>query len=148
VILKSLGAQKPDFTLYDLYEKVSRTDADFREKLVTRVKLLKELGQPVYYLAQLHTTNNFGAGGGRTLSAKQIEDIYQLARELGVDGFGYYSKNAVPTACTATASAKGCDPEEDGSRLDPNTTAQNMVWQSSPKRWEFGLSRLIAFPAR
>lgn len=143
VILRKLQPLVPDFTFYDLYEKISKTDADFRDKLIARVKLLKALGQPVYYLAQLHTTNAFGAGGGRTPSAGEIEETANLARQLGVDGFGYYTKNAIPTKCMeSTAGQAGCNAREDRNPLDPNATGQNMVWQSSPRRWQFGLSKL------
>jgi hypothetical protein len=149
LILQKLQPLTPDFTFYDLYDKISKTEAGFRAKLTDRIKLLHDLGQPVYYLAQLHTTNDFGAGGGRTPSAAQIDATFQLARQLGVEGFGYYTKNAVPTFCTAStaASSARCDAAEDASPLDPNTTAQNMVWESSPRRWEYGLSRLVNFLA-
>ncbi len=149
VILQKLRPLHPDFTFYDLYSKVSRNGAEFRAKLSDRVRLLKGLGQPVYYLAQLHTTNNFGAGGGRTPSAGQLDETFDLAKRLGVEGFGYYAKNAVPTICTGAkaVAAAGCSATEDMDPLDPNVTAQNMVWESSPRRWEYGLSKLRDFLA-
>lgn len=149
VILQKLGPLSPDFTFYDLYDKISKTEGDFRSKLTDRVRLLRALGQPVYYLAQLHTTNDFGAGGGRTPSAEQIDETFHLAEQLGVEGFGYYTKNAVPTMCMKSnaSTAEGCNAREDLAPLDPNVTAQNMVWESSPQRWEYGLSKLTRFLA-
>ncbi len=123
--------------------------------------MLKQLGQKVYYLAQLHTTNAFGHGGGRTPSAQQIERTLSLARTLGVDGFGYYTKNAMPTVCTKESmqrgywespqgppkriSTDGCNPDEDLRPLDPNLSGQQMVYQNSLGRWQFGISKLIEF---
>jgi hypothetical protein len=152
-----------DFTFYDLYDKVSPTEADFRRKLAERVALLKELGQRVYFLAQLHTTNAFGHGGGRTPSAADIDGTAAAAMALGVDGFGYYTKNAMPTVCTPEAMAKGfwqnpskpdqkvstdgCSPTEDLDPLDPNTAGQKMVYQNALGRWRYGLAKLKAFTA-
>lgn len=149
LILRKLAPLKVDFTFYDLYEKISRTDSDFREKLSERIPLLKSLGPPVYYLAQLQTTNSFGAGGGRTPSAAEIDETADMAKRLKVDGFGYYTKNAVPTLCDkSTASTAGCNALEDLNPLDPNTIGQSMVWQSSPGRWSYGLSKLASFRVR
>lgn len=150
-----------DFTFYDLYEKISKTDADFFTKLTDRVTLLKSLRQKVYYEAQLHTTNNFGSGDGRTPSKSEIDETLALAEKLGVDGFGYYSKNAAPTICTRATIAQGywqdprkpadriattgCNPSEDLDPLDPNTSGQQMVYQNSLARWQYGLARLVSF---
>jgi hypothetical protein len=132
-----------DFTFYDLYEKISKTDADFVTKLEERIKLLKQLGQTVYYLAQIHTTNNFGHGGGRAPSKEEINMTFCHAKDLGVIGFGYYTKNAVPTRiCTV---AGGECTTEDLDPLDPNSTGQEMVYQNSLVRWKYGLSKLSEF---
>ncbi|MFT4097317.1 MAG: hypothetical protein QM651_09335 [Rhodoblastus sp.] len=146
-----------DFTFYDLYQKVSPNEADFVDKLSKRVAILKQMGQNVYYLAQLHTTNAFGHGGGRTPSAAGIDRTVALAERLGVSGLGYYTKNAAPTMCgagqaanenepppTARFTAK-CDPTEDGNPLDPNARGQNMVFDGSPARWRYGLGKLQGF---
>lgn len=146
-----------DFTFYDLYEKVSPNEADFADKLSTRVALLKQMGQNVYYLAQLHTTNAFGHGGGRTPSAAAIDRTVALAERLGVAGMGYYTKNAAPTMCGTGQAANDnnpppkrriravCDPVEDRDPLDPNLQGQKMVYDGSPVRWRYGLDKLQGF---
>lgn len=148
-----------DFTFYDLYEKVSSDDADFYDKLSTRIRLLKNLGQTVYYLAEHHTPNNFRHGLGRTPSRQEITDTASLARSLNVEGFGYYIKNAAPTMCSKDAIEAGywesphthkrydlqnCNASEDHDPLDPNKTI-GFVYETSPKRWLFGLEMLDRF---
>ena len=149
------------FTFYSLFEKISKEDADFERKLTDRVTLLKRLRQTVYYLAQLHTTDNFGSGAGRTPSASEIEATIQDASALGADGFGYYTKNSMPTICTQATITRGfwqdpdnpavivptdkCNPREDLDPLDPNLEGGAPVYQNSSARWRFGLSKLTEF---
>jgi hypothetical protein len=150
-----------DFTFYDMYEKISRDDAEFFHELTNRIGLLKQLHQKVYYLGQLHTSGNFGAGGGRTPSAAEIDKTFDLAMQLGVDGFGYYTKNTMATVCMRSTIAQGywqdpdnpghrvpttgCNPVEDADPLDPNREAKQMVYQDALERWHYGLAKLDKF---
>jgi len=149
-----------NFTFFDLYSKNSVDDNTYNNTLTARITLLKQLNQTVYYLAQLHTTN-FGNGVGRTPSAAEIDTALASANALGIDGFGYYTKNPGPTICTQAAIVQGywqdpsnplnqvatanCNPLEDLNPESPNTASEQMVWQSSPLRWQHGLANILKF---
>jgi hypothetical protein len=162
LILDKLGAPgRLDFTFYDLYEKISKNRAAYEANLQERLQLLKGMGQTVFYLAQLQTTNNFGHGFGRTPSAKDIDRTFAIAQAANIDGFGYYTKDAAPTVCMRSTiesgfwvnprdpskhiSTEGCNREEDLNPLDPNAEGQQMVYENAQKRWQYGLSKLVEF---
>jgi len=159
---QNIIAQLPsfDFTFFDLYTKISQNDATYNNTLTARISLLKQLNQTVYYLAQLHTSH-VGNGVGRTPSAAEIDTGLASANALGINGFGYYTKNPGPTICTQATIAQGywqdpnnplnqvatsnCNPLEDLNPEDPNTASEQMVWQSSPLRWQHGLANILKF---
>ncbi|OED38472.1 hypothetical protein AB833_19425 [Chromatiales bacterium (ex Bugula neritina AB1)] len=116
----------PDFTFYDLYPMVSPTYESFEEKLIDRIPLLNSIA-PVHYLGQLHTTNFFQHGGGRTPSLQVMIESQRLAHELGAAGLGWYTKNAQNTQNLTE------------NPFDPNDTPQTTVRDSSPLRYATGL---------
>jgi len=116
----------PDFIMYDLYPKVSPTYASFQSKLIDRIPALAAIA-PVYYLNQLHTTNYFAHGGGRTPSFDILHNSMSLARQLGAHDLGWYTKNARATINFSE------------NPFDPNTRAQTTVLDSSPTRYSEGL---------
>ena len=122
-----------DFIAYDLYALGSPSYASYEGKMRDRIPTLAAIA-PVYYINQMHTMNNFGHGGGKTPSAKQLIDSTMLAYELGAAKVGWYGKNARATHLAYTES----DPTERA--LQANNEAQTMVLESSPVRFGFALS--------
>jgi hypothetical protein len=90
---------KPDFVFYDLYLKASATRAIHYAKLQERTEYLRSHGLEMLYLAQLHSMNNFQNGLGRTPSDDQIQEMSERSRGLGHAGFGFYTKQVLPTFC-------------------------------------------------
>lgn len=89
---------KPDFIFYDFYLKAQKDADSYKQKIIQRKRFLSErLGFSVYHLAQLHTMNAFQHGGNRTPSKVEIDDIIDIDLKMGVQGIGFYGKNALPT---------------------------------------------------
>ena len=121
----------PDFVLYDLYLKAQPDFATYESRLRARAALMKDLGIPMFHLAQLHTMNGFQHGLGRTPSKADIDAMVKLDEQIGVAGIGFYTKNATKTA------------NFDENPFDPNEKAQEPVFVSSRDRWEYGLDKLM-----
>ncbi len=123
--------QAPDFIFYDFYLKAQPDYENYARKLTKRVRFVKEdLRLPLYHLAQLHTMNAFQHGGGRTPSRAEIDAIVTLDERLGVDGIGFYTKNALPTR------------DFSNRPFAPNRRGQRTLYESARDRWDYGLQKL------
>ena len=126
------AGEAPDFVFYDFYLKAQRSWEDYAAKLTERKSIITErLRLPAMHLAQLHTMNAFQHGGGRTPSRAELDDMVELSRSLAFAGYGYYTKNALPTRNVSN------DP------MAPNQKGQSTVYESSRDRWDYGMLRLL-----
>lgn len=121
----------PDFIFYDLYVDVQPDYSSYSKKLTERKKVMDGLGIPSMHLSQLHTTNAFQKGMGRTPSKSDIDDSIKLDDSLGFDGVGYYTKNALATI------------NFDEEPFYPNEKAQRTVYESSKNRWDYAMRLLL-----
>ena len=121
----------PDFIFYDLYVDVQPTYSSYERKLRERKQVMDRLGIPSMHLSQLHTTNAFQKGKGRTPSKSDIDDSIALDDSLGFDGVGYYTKNALSTI------------NFDENPFYPNEKAQRTVYESSKNRWDYAMRLLL-----
>lgn len=166
----------PDALMLRLYSKSYATQKEYEKKLGELVAKYRALPATVdlklYLLAQLHTTNEQGLGGGRTPSLAQLHSTIATAQKIKIDGFGYYGadwhEHAPVQMETVTTDGKqieacvydhidtgvhmvndACSFVEDSEPLAPNKEAYRALFEPDPmygtQRWDTGVQLLKDF---